>query len=339
MTRQRIDKLYSYITDISFDIERYSKDKQTIADYTGRYTLDKLQSMMKLKEGKTLPETMPEKWTKLQLMVNGFTFVTDKPGKIYALYGGLGGEPDPYYQPTICTVANPALNFSENLKIGEDGVLVSNDTLRIGLIPLIGKYAGLLAENTITMRIADIMARITEIISGSDESTIESAKEYLEQIEEGKLGIIEENPFLADLKVQAGASQATNTRLTDLIEMEQYLKASMLNELGLQANYNMKRESINSKEAQLGEDALQPFIDNMLQSWNEGFEEVNKKYGTDIEWEFNSAWKENEETREAELEAIKQEGEDNEQNPQEPDSEGEVSTSGNTDEPEDKEDE
>ena len=334
----RIDHIYSYITDVTFDIEKYSKDKKTIADYTGRYTLDKLQSMMKLKEGKSLPKTMPEKWTKLQMLVNGFTFVTDKPGALYALSGGLGGEPDEYYQPTICTVANPALKYSANLKIGEDGIMVNNDTLRLGVIPLIGKYAGLLAENTITMRIATIMARITEILSGSDESTIASAQEYLDQIEEGKLGIIEENPFLSDLKVQSGASQATNTRLTDLIEMEQYLKASMLNELGLQANYNMKRESINSKEAQLGEDALQPFIDDMLKNWNEGFAEVNEKYGTDIEWEFNSAWKENEETRDAELEAIKKEGEDNEQDQSESDDKGKVSTSGDIDKSEDEKD-
>lgn len=326
---------YTYLTDINFDIERYSKDKRVIADTTGRGTLDKLQSMFKLKG---LPENMPEKWVKLQLMKNGFTFITDKPGKLYAFYGGLGGEPDPYYQPTICTVSNPSLGFSANLKIGEDGVLISNDTLRLGVIPLIGKYAGLLAENTITMRIATIMARITEIMSASDESTIESAKEFLRQIEEGRLGVIEENPFLQDMKVQNGASQATNTRLTDLIEMEQYLKASMLNELGLQANYNMKREAINSAEAQLGDDALQPFVDNMLSCWREGFDEVNKMYGTDISVEFDSAWEENERTREAELEKIEEEGENNEDSG-EPDNKAEVPTSRDTDELQDEKNE
>lgn len=310
-----MSKKYTYLNDIYFgDMEKYSRDKKEISNSIGRYTLDKLQSMLKLREGKTLPETIPEKWLKLQLMVNGFTFITNKPGALYAMFGGLGGEPDPYYQPTICTVSNPALQFSSTLRIGEDGVLVSNDTLRIGLIPLIGKYSGLLAENTITMRIADIMARITAILSASDESTIESAREFLRQIEEGKLGVIEENPFLQDMKLQTGASQATNTRLTDLIEMEQYLKASMLNELGLQANYNMKRESLNSAEAQLGDDALQPFIDNMLESWNEGFEEVNRKYGTDIEFEFNSAWAENEDTRTAEVEILEKEAENGNQN-------------------------
>ena len=332
---KKIEQIYAYMTDINFDVEKYSKDKRVIADTTGRLTLDKLQSMFRING---LPETMPQKWVKLQLMKNGFTFVTDKPGAMYAFYGGLGGEPDPYYQPTICTVANPALNFSDNLRIGVDGVLISNDTLRLGVVPLVGKYAGLLAENTITMRIADIMARITAILSASDESTIESAKEFLRQIEEGKLGVIEENPFLSDMKLQTGASQATNTRLTDLIEMEQYLKASMLNELGIQANYNMKRESINSQEAQLGDDALQPFIDNMLECWKEGFDEVNKMYGTNITVEFNSAWAENDKTRDVELDILEKEADD-EQNSGESNNQGDLPTDGDTDKPEEQEDE
>ena len=300
MSRSKINEAFG----INFDIERYSKDKQVVADTIGYNTLNKMQSCFRWKG---LPDTIPQKWLELMLMTRGFAFVTEVNGKLYAFWGGLGGEPDEYYQPTKCIIANPALKFNKECSIKDDGVLINNDVLREGIIPLIGKYAGLLAENTITIRIADIMARLTNIMSAGDEATVNSAKEYLRQLEQGKLGIIEESPFLQDLKVQSGASQASNTRLTDLIEMEQYLKASMLNELGLSANYNMKREAINSSEAQLGEDALQPFIDTMLRCRKEACELLNEKYGLDVSVEFNSAWKENEETREAELEAITQE--------------------------------
>lgn len=285
---------------INFDVERYSKDKKVIADTIGYNIITKLQSMFKWNN---LPDTIPQKWLEVMLVSKGHAFVTEVNGELYAFTGGLGGEPDPYYQPTICVIANPALKFSKECKIGEDGVLISNDTLRHGIIPMVGKYAGLIAENTITTRIAIIMSRITNIISGSDESTIASALEYLRQIERGQLGIIEESPFLEDLKVQAGALQSV-TRLTDLIEMEQYLKASLLSELGLQANYNMKREAINGAEAALGDDALQPLIDNMLKCRQEACEEINAMFGTDISCEFASAWEDNEEEREAELYAI-----------------------------------
>ena len=287
-----------YLNKINFDVERYSKDKKTIADNIGFSVLNKMQSAFRW-EG--LPDTIPQKWLESQLQVNGVSFITRADdGNLYAFYGGLGGEPDAYYQPRICVIADPGINFINECFIDKDGILISNDTYRRGLIPVIGKYAGLLAENTITMRIADIMARISNIISAGDESTKASAEEYLKQIEQGHLGIILESPFLEDLKINPAAT-AGDHRLTDLIETEQYLKASLYNELGLQANYNMKRESINSSEAQLGDDALQPFVDNMLQERKEAAEKINKLFGLNISVEFNSAWRVSKKEREADL--------------------------------------
>lgn len=322
---------------IDFDVERYSKDKKTIADNIGNSLLNKMQSAFKWTG---LPETIPQKWLEIQLLVNGFSFVTRaNDGNLYAFFGGLGGEPDVYYQPTVCVVANPALNFNKDCRIGEEGILVSNDTMRRGLIPTIGKYAGLLAENTITIRIADIASRVTSILSAGDESTAESAKEYLRLLEKGELGIIEESPFLEDLKVNPTTSSG-QTRITDLIEMEQYLKASLYNEIGLQANYNMKREAVNSSEAQLGDDVLQPLIDNMLAERQAGAEAINRLYGTNISVEFSGAWADNEDERNAELETLENEAEGGGKengNQDEPDNKGDLPDTGdNTDDKDDK---
>ena len=280
----------------SQDLYDLTNKKKNINDMM-RYMLMRTQSMF---VWSGLPDTMPQKHLEQYLQINGFAGVTEVDGKLYAFEGGLGGEPDAYYQPTICVIADPGINFNKECIIDKDGILMSNDTYRRGLIPAIGKYAGLLAENTITMRIADIMARISNIISAGDESTRESAKEYLKQIEQGNLGIIQESPFLEDLKINPAATSGEH-RLTDLIEVEQYLKASLYNELGLQANYNMKRESINSSEAQLGDDALQPFIDDMLRERKEAAEKINKMFNLNISVEFNSAWRVSQKEREAEL--------------------------------------
>lgn len=303
-------KKYDYSTFPIGDIERYSKDKKTIADVNVITVLNRMQAAF---EWDGLPDTIPQKWLEFMLQSNGWAFIAPVEGSLYAFTGGLGGEPDVYYQPTICTVANPALNYSAELQIGVDGVLISDDVYRTGIIPIIGKYAGLLAENTITIRIADIMSRITSIVSGSDDSTIESAKEYFRQLEDGHLGVIEESAFLEDLKVQAAATTGT-TRLTDLIEMEQYLKSSMYNELGLQSNYNMKREAVNSTEAELGDDVLQPFIDNMLKQRQKACEEINRMFGTEISCDLASAWKINDEEREEKTEEIKEGNNDGDQN-------------------------
>ena len=87
----------------------------------------------------------------------------------------------------------------------------------------------------------------------------------------------------------------------------QYVKASLYNELGLQSNYNMKREAIMSGESQLDEDMLHPLIDNMLKERQDALEKVNAMFGTNISVSFNSAWELNEREQEAAIEMIESE--------------------------------
>jgi hypothetical protein len=160
------------------------------------------------------------------------------------------------------------------------------------------------------MRLAIINSRNTSIASASDDNTVESVKEYYRQLEEGTLGVIEYNSFLDDLKINP-TSTGGSEKLTDLIEVNQYLKASLYNMLGLQANYNMKREAVNSSEAELGDDILQPWIDQVLECWEKGFDEVNEKFGTNITVEFNSSWKLNDEKRDTQVDILEQEAKGN----------------------------
>ena len=127
----------------------------------------------------------------------------------------------------------------------------------------------------------------------------------MKHIKEGKLGVIGESNFtLADRDLTVNQLSGTDGTLTNLIEAMQYVKASLYNELGLQANYNMKREAINSGESQLTEDQLHPLIDNMLKERQEAIEKVNAMFGTNIKVSFNSAWEINEREEEAAIEQI-----------------------------------
>ena len=78
--------------------------------------------------------------------------------------------------------------------------------------------------------------------------------------------------------------------MKDLIEYEQYLKASWFNEMGLDANYNMKRERISNGEVNQNSDALIPFMQNMLNSRKGCVENVNKLFGLNISVELSSVW-------------------------------------------------
>ena len=264
----------------------YIKDKDTAVLSFVENTLAKTQSMFKY-EG--LPESIPQDEIEKLLQTTGNCFVTKVDGVLYALSGGLGGEPDVYNRPTLYTVANPALKLNKTYKVETDGVLIKNDTNRNSLLPIIGKYAVLHTDGLISLNTASVLTRITMLISASDDKTKQSADLFLQKILDGEFSIIGENAFFKGVNMQT-APTTNSVYITQLIEMIQYYKASLYNELGLNANYNMKRERLNLGEVSMNVDALLPYVDNMLNERQKAVTKINEKYDTDISVSLNSSW-------------------------------------------------
>ncbi len=262
------------------------------------YMFDRSNQMF---EYKNLPETIPHEMLELYLQMNGHVCITEINGELYALPGGLGGAPDPYYRPTLYIVANPGLGISRSLSIKNhlkpfavqstqgECVLIKNDTLYRGLFPMCTRFATELAENDVSVRSAQINSRQQTLISASTESEIASANMYFKNLEEGKTGAVAEKPFLEGVTATNVSVQSANV-IIQLIELQQYLKASWFNEIGLNANFNMKREYLSEEELRASTDILLPLIDNMLSCRQEALDLVNSTYGTNIEIYKNSAW-------------------------------------------------
>ena len=265
------------------------------------YMLNRTQSMFRWNG---LPNTIPERSLELFLQTNGNVCFYKHNGDLYVFTGGMGGEPDVYYMPTVYTIANPALKLSKALKIGSECVVMPNDSLYLGLIPMFTRYASGMTENELSMKIALINSRIVDLISAPDDRTRLSAEKFLSDIANGKHGVIAENAFLDGIRAQPYGTTANSNTLTNLIEMEQYFKASWFNELGLNANYNMKRESLNSSESQMNNDALLPLVDDMLKCRERAVENVNEMFGTEISVSLASSWEDNEQEIELEHEQL-----------------------------------
>lgn len=262
----------------------YQDKTKNINTYVFNY-LNKINSMFKYHN---LPESIPADMLESFLQRNGYVCIAKHENVLYAFVGGLGGELDVYYRPTICTVANPALNLNKDFIIDKDCIIMKNDTNLQGLLPIILRYSSMLVENDISMVLATYNTRIQKIVSASDDSTIASAKEYLSQIVSGKQGIIADNAFLKSLDVKD--SSTDNKIIEELIKQNQYLKSSMLNEIGLQANTNLKKERLVSAEIESNSESLYPIVDDMLKCRKNALEKVNEMFGTNIEVEFNSSW-------------------------------------------------
>ena len=249
-------------------------------------TYNKTMAMFKYHN---LPDTIPGYELENLLQKNGFACVAQVEGSLYAFDGGLGGEPDVYYRPTICTVANPALKLTRDFEIDKDCVIVKNDSNMVGLSYTIAKYNTLLAENEITMLIALINSRMNIIFSGADSATKASAEQYLNMIVQGKLGVISDNAFLESLKIQIGSTTRNNV-FEDLIRLNQYLKAGLNNAIGLNSNSAMKKERLITAEIDVNNTALYPLIDDMLECRRTAIEKINTMFETDISVELNSSW-------------------------------------------------
>lgn len=298
---------FQYFQSILFTNRRtleYVTDKSKSSSSIINYMLSRLQKMFKYSN---LPDTIPRQYLENYLLVNGHCIIAPEkksgvikdPSQLYSFIGAAGGEPDIYYRPTKYMVANPALNFSAEYYISTtdpnhepDAVLIRNDTMWQGLYPMMARYASLIAENLVTLRLSDVMLRVLALITAPDDKSKQAADEYLKNISDGKLASIAENRFLDGIRMQNPPSN-NGSYLTQFIELHQYLVGSFYNEVGLNANYNMKREALSESETGLNDDSLMPLCEDMLRCRREDFARVNELFGTSIEVDFDSSWLEN----------------------------------------------
>ena len=264
------------------------KAKTRNINQLNKYMLAKTLSMF---EYQGLPETIPQRELERLLQTNGYAFITKAPdGELYAFSGSLGGtERDPYGQPTEITIANVALNFNKTLDLNKDGVLLRNDDVRIGVLPLFEKCNTLIVENDVNMVMWGFNSRIQKLITAPDDKSKESADLYMKKIIDGDLSIIGDNAMFDGVKMQAPAA-SSGAGVQQMIEYQQYIKSEMFNEVGLSSNFNMKRERLISSEVDQAEDSLFPFVYNMMENRISGIAAMNEMFGLNITVDFGSVW-------------------------------------------------
>ena len=271
-------------------------------DYKERLITQKIQYMLnrtqRMFEYEGLPDGIPRDILELYLQTIGYAGIIDIAGNLFVTWGTLGGVPNEFYRPTKFIVANPGLQrrFPEWQKheytIGEDCVIIRNDSLYMGLYPAFNHYANMLTENEITMHIDSVNRRIVDLLTAENDSAFQSAKKYLADVSDGKQGAIMSQAFMDGIKAQPYGGAARGS--TELIEIEQYWNGQWLNFCGLNANFNMKREAVMSGEAELNDDALLPLTDEMLYWREQGLKDVEEMFGLAASVSLACAWSDRE---------------------------------------------
>lgn len=251
-----------------------------------------------------LPETIPEPVFEYMLQLYGSLAIIKYNDSLYAIRANFGGPPDPYYRPTQAVIANPGLNLSGTFRIVnhlppfeksawysyQPCVRFLNDSQIQGLFPMFSRYATQMAENDVSIRAVQINTREQRIITADTGPEIESANLYLKSLVDGELASIQKRPFTDGVQITPTRSSSSNS-IIQLLDLQQYLKASWYNEIGLNSNFNMKTQYMSTDEINSSADITLPLIDNMFEARKQAIEAVNKEFGTNISVEKDSAWK------------------------------------------------
>lgn len=261
------------------------------------FTLSILNRTLGMFEYKNLPETLPQVEIEKRLQTKGHATIYQYKNNLYVTTGNLNGqELSPYNEPTHVNINVPAFNLSQRLEIGTQCVVIYNDDMKTGLLDTINKHGTLMVENEITMLLSTYNARIQTLISAGTDQTINDAQKYLNQIIDGNLGVIGENSFFNDLKTH-NAQAAAKQDMTQLIQLQQFFKSDLYNELGLSSLNNMKKERMNVDEVNANNDNIYPFIDGMLRNRMDGIKMLNKLFNGNIEVDYSSTWKDKADNR------------------------------------------
>ena len=292
--------------NITYDIAKsllFDKDK-----FITNYVDNMLVKINEMFHYENLPEGLTKRRIEKILTRNGHGIFIKENGKYYVVSGAMGGKLNPYYEPTEYIVSNPYLNLYKTFTINtekDDCVLIRNDTENKGLIDYLMKYAFMCCDSEITLSLATVELRAPYIFSSSDSKGAESAKEFMRKMANGEMSIIAETPFLEGVKVNN--ANFSTSYVSQIIELNQYLRATAYNEIGLNANYNMKRERLSESEVDLNESILIPLAENMLDCRKEAVEQINKMFNLEINVELSSVWKMEKESVDEVIEAVETE--------------------------------
>lgn len=262
--------------------------------------LDMLSRTLEMFEYNGLPDTLSARSMEIEMQTRGFCVIAEieKPlhgdaGLYCFRYASPSGQLNSELLPTRMVVNDVWTNFNKELIIGEDCIVIPNDILWRGLGGLFSLHGGQLTDAHTTMRLQLYNARTNKILSATDDKVVEEAKQILKDIKDGKWGVIGDSVELMGMMKALSSIDFTSPHsgsIKDTMEVIQYYYAQWFIAVGLNDNFNMKREALNGSETESNANVLFTLPLMMLKQRKEGLKRLNEKYGLNVSVKFGSTW-------------------------------------------------
>lgn len=232
--------------------------------------------------------TVPEEWDldyfRQHLFLDGYVGVTDTAIGVLALKCAASGY-NVFERPTKLIFANPVLgNFDRN--IGADCEVIRLQYNWLGIVPILDKYAYLLAMCDSAVSVNLMNSKVAFIATAEGKAAAETIKTAYQQISEG-------NPFVCMSKdsVDSISWELLNVKNTfignDVSLLKQTIWNEFLTEIGI-PNFNRdKRERMITDEVNANNTETAFSMSHWLETIRGGMDRANKMFGLDLRVEVN----------------------------------------------------
>ena len=232
--------------------------------------------------------TVPEEWDldyfRQHLFLDGYVGVTDTAMGILALKCAASGY-NVFERPTKLIFANPVLGNFDRI-IGTDCEVIRLQYNWLGIVPILDKYAYLLAMCDSAVSVNLMNSKVAFIATAEGKAAAETIKTAYQQISEG-------NPFVCMSKdsVDSISWELLNVKNTfignDVSLLKQTIWNEFLTEIGI-PNFNRdKRERMITDEVNANNTETAFSMSHWLETIRGGMDKANKMFGLDLRVEVN----------------------------------------------------
>ena len=254
-----------------------------------------LNLVINMFEYDNLPTGIKRRDLEINLIMTGHAvIVSKKDGSLFTPLTNVFGY-DEYYQPVWASFANPVVVTAKKYTIGEDCEIIYNNSLQdsiyyikadSGLSTFVGRYARQLADVEATANIYSVNSRLVSIPVSNDNSVIESLKAFFTNLSFGKRAIVTDSNIIENFRNVDINRTGIKDGINDWLIARDKILEQFFRDLGIRMN-NQKKAQVNSEEVESNDQLLLISADDMLKTRQEGLENVNNMFGTNITVKLN----------------------------------------------------
>ena len=226
---------------------------------------------------------LPEEWDisyfLTTLFIEGHLAITDTALGVLPLRCSYTGI-NVFNRPTDIIIANPVLG-SLRRKIDDDSILLKIQYDYNGVMPIINRYAGLLAECDSSISVNLRNSKVSMIAKASNKAQAKTLEAIFDTIDKGKPAVIvsadavnQEDMWYMPVKNSFVAN--------DIQELKRSIISEFLTEIGINNTNLDKRERLTDDEVNANNDEVLANIQHWYDNISDGIEKANKLFNLNL---------------------------------------------------------